>query len=187
MPFDTSETTGFGTPAWTGCPRRRVESQISNVQRLNRPTALRGSSSCRRLDKLPQIGVSRNCRRSDPPTAVPTGSWCGSSDGAEVAPAGHRSSTCPSGIHPSETGSFRYPNATRLLTQRPLLNRERESFDAHLHEERTGRRARATDRELSPTERSSQTLVRTAENDKRRELSLSAFFVNWFVGGNSAN
>ena len=78
------------------------------------------------------------------------------------------------------------PNPTRLLTQWPLLNRERESFGANLATQQTGRRSRATNRELSPTERSPQTVARTAEKTRRRELSLSAFGVNWFVGGKSA-
>ena len=102
--------------------------------------------------------------------------------------------TVRSGIHgavhsdgrSSVEGCFRAANRTRLLTQRPLLTRERESLATDVGESRAQRRSRATSRELSPAERSAQTLARAAEKTKRRELSLSASCVHWLVGGNSA-
>ncbi len=78
------------------------------------------------------------------------------------------------------------PNPTRLLTQRGLLNRERESLATDVGESRAQRRSRATSRELSQPDSSPPTLARVAENDQRRELSLSASCVHWLVGGNSA-
>ncbi len=79
------------------------------------------------------------------------------------------------------------PNATRSLTQRALLNRERESFTESRGQGPVDASAVAAARELSRLEKSSQVVARTAENDKRRELSLSAWCVNRFASGNSAN
>jgi hypothetical protein len=75
----------------------------------------------------------------------------------------------------------------QVVNPKGLLNRERESFGTDLGRDRTGQRSRATNRELSQTETLPQVVARTAEKTKRRELSLSAFGVNWFVGGNSAD
>jgi hypothetical protein len=87
--------------------------------------------------------------------------------------------------------AFAGAEETTLLTQRPLLNRERESSGESGGQSggQSGdqNRRRAIGRELSRHKRSPQVVARTAENDKRRELSLSASCVNWVVGGNSAD
>lgn len=87
----------------------------------------------------------------------------------------------------SATRCFRGPNPTRLLTQRGLLNRERESLGEKSRQRATGRRSPHENRELSQRGRSSQVVAPLAEKTKRRELSLSALCVNRIVGGNSAN
>lgn len=83
-------------------------------------------------------------------------------------------------------GSIGRPNPTRLLTQRGLLNRERESLGTGAEKERFRRRSPHKNRELSRRWPSSQVVATLAEKTKRRERLLSALCVNWIVGWNSA-
>ena len=84
-------------------------------------------------------------------------------------------------------GYDRGPNRTGLLTKFAPSGRERESFGQGRGRESVERRSRPIGRELSRAGHSPQVVARLAENDERRELSLSAFCVNPWVGGNSAN